>query len=146
MPASSSAALPSSVAKTILLAEDNYLSQKIVAMLFQKQGWSVKIAQDGAEALELLDQGGIAAVLLDCQMPGMDGYETTMAIRKKEILLGRKRIPIFAVTADAMEENRDRCMKAGMDGLFAKPFLSVDVANFLGMVQASIDKSHGNPG
>lgn len=121
--------------KKILVAEDNALNQRIITLILKKLGWSVVLAKDGLEALSFLDQGGIAAVLLDCQMSGMNGYETAAAIRSREVRLGISRIPVFAITADILNQNLDRCLKSGMDGLLAKPFRNEDMSDFLSKVE-----------
>jgi two-component system sensor histidine kinase/response regulator len=102
------------------LAEDNAVNQKIACRVLEKQGHQVTIAPDGREALAALERENFDVVLMDVQMPEMDGFETTAAIRVRERDTG-KRLPIIAMTAHAMQGDRERCLAAGMDGYIAKP-------------------------
>ena len=104
----------------ILLAEDNTVNQKVAKRVLQKQGHSVTVASSGKIALEILEQQDFDLILMDVQMPEMDGMEATRAIREKEKVTG-KHIPIIALTAHAMAGDRDRCLAAGMDGYASKP-------------------------
>jgi CheY-like chemotaxis protein len=116
----------------VLLAEDNVVNQTIGKMMLVKVGATVSIAGDGREALELLDRGGIDLVLMDCQMPGMDGYEAAAAIRASERSAGnRRRIPIIAMTASAEDDDRRRCLAAGMDDFLQKPALPQKLAEII---------------
>ena len=103
----------------ILLAEDNPANQKLASYILQDRGHLVEIAGDGQEAVRLTEQNRYDVILMDVQMPGMDGLEATAAIRKRED--GGKRVPIIAMTAHAMKGDRDRCLAAGMDGYLSKP-------------------------
>ncbi|MGO8880422.1 MAG: response regulator [Desulfomonilaceae bacterium] len=105
----------------ILLAEDNLINQKLAVSLIQKMGHKVSIAQNGRLALEAIERETFDIILMDVQMPEMDGLEATQAIRTRESLIGRPRIPIIAMTAYAMAGDRDRCLEAGMDGYVSKP-------------------------
>jgi CheY-like chemotaxis protein len=104
----------------ILLAEDNLINQKVATHLLQKQGHEVKIAANGREALAVLELSRFDLILMDVQMPEMDGVETCRAIREKERGSGRH-TPIIALTAHAMTGDRDRFLAAGMDGFASKP-------------------------
>ncbi|MFQ5629666.1 MAG: response regulator, partial [bacterium] len=104
----------------ILLAEDNIVNQKLACRLLEKQGYKVDVANNGLEAVEALDHQAYGLILMDMQMPEMDGLEATVVIRNKEINT-EKHIPIIALTANAMKGDRDRCLEAGMDGYVAKP-------------------------
>ena len=104
----------------VLLAEDNAVNQKIASRVLEKQGHQVTVAADGREALALLDRAHFDAVLMDVQMPEMDGFETTAAIRAAERGTGRH-LPIIAMTAHAMLGDRERCIAAGMDSYISKP-------------------------
>jgi CheY-like chemotaxis protein len=104
----------------VLLVEDNLVNQKVASRLLEKQGHSVQVAENGREALEAIDEGEFDLVLMDVQMPEMDGFATTAAIRQREASSGR-RLPIVALTANAMQGDRERCLGAGMDGYVAKP-------------------------
>ena len=105
---------------SILLAEDNLVNQKIAARMLEKRGWAVKTAENGKQVLEYLDQGSYDLILMDAQMPVLDGYEATRLIRQGEKPTGRH-IPIIALTARAMSGDRKRCLDCGMDGYVAKP-------------------------
>ena len=104
----------------ILLAEDNAINQKIACHVLEKQGHHVTVAADGRQALSALDQAHFDVVLMDVQMPEMDGFETTGAIRARERGTG-VHLPIIAMTAHAMQGDRERCIAAGMDSYISKP-------------------------
>ena len=104
----------------ILLAEDNLVNQKLASRLLENQGHMVVVAADGAQALSTLEKQSFDLVLMDAQMPVMDGFECTAAIRRLEQNT-RAHIPIIAMTAHAMVGDRQRCLQAGMDGYIAKP-------------------------
>jgi signal transduction histidine kinase len=106
----------------ILVAEDNPVNRLLVTALLTRKGWDVVTAVDGGEALAAWEGGGIDLVLMDVQMPGVDGFAATKAIRERE--RERKtgtRTPIVALTAHAMKEDRDRCLATGMDDYLPKP-------------------------
>jgi PAS domain S-box-containing protein len=104
----------------VLLAEDNPVNQKLAVRLLEKQGHSVAVAHDGQEALELQSKNAFDLILMDVQMPRMDGLEAAQAIREIEKAT-QKRIPIIAMTAYAMKGDRERCLAAGMDAYVSKP-------------------------
>jgi signal transduction histidine kinase/ActR/RegA family two-component response regulator len=104
----------------ILLAEDNAINQKIACHVLEKQGHHVTVAADGCQALSALDQAHFDVVLMDVQMPEMDGFETTDAIRARERGTA-VHLPIIAMTAHAMKGDRERCIAAGMDSYISKP-------------------------
>jgi PAS domain S-box-containing protein len=104
----------------ILLAEDNTMNQILAERLVRKRGHSVVVVNNGREALAALDKNEFDLVLMDVQMPEMSGLEATSAIREKEKATGRH-IPIIAMTAFAMKDDKDRCLEAGMDGYVTKP-------------------------
>jgi two-component system sensor histidine kinase/response regulator len=104
----------------ILLAEDNVVNQKLAVRLLEKQGHLVAVAGTGTKVLELLRSQSFDLILMDVQMPEMDGFETTAAIRESEKGTG-KRMPIVALTAHAMVGDRERCFAAGMDAYTTKP-------------------------
>ena len=108
-------------AARILVAEDNEANQLVIRLMLGKLGLDYDIVGDGPSALRQLDQGGYAAVLMDCQMPGLDGYETTRRIRDGAAGTAQARIPIFALTAHAMASDREKCLEAGMNDYLAKP-------------------------
>ena len=106
----------------ILLVEDNPVNQRVAQRLLQKLAADVTIANNGAEALERVQESAFDAVLMDCQMPVMDGFTATRRIREWERQSGRgKRLPIIALTANVMSEDRESCIAAGMDAHLGKP-------------------------
>jgi CheY-like chemotaxis protein len=109
---------------TILVAEDNRVNQKLAQRLLEKRGHTVVLAETGKAALEAIDKQTFDLVLMDVQMPEMDGLEATAAIRQREKISG-KHLPIIAMTANAMIGDKEHCLQAGMDGYVAKP-LSVN--------------------
>ena len=106
--------------KIILLVEDNQVNQKLAIMQLEKLSYKVHTAGNGKEALNALLKNSYDAILMDCQMPVMDGFEATRAIRKVEIRLGR-RTPIIAMTANAMQGDEEKCISEGMDDFISKP-------------------------
>jgi PAS domain S-box-containing protein len=110
----------------ILLAEDSLVNQKLAVGLLERHGHSVIVANHGREALAAFDSGKFDLVLMDVQMPEMDGFEATAAIRGREEETGRH-IPIVAMTAHAMKGDRQRCLDAGMDAYVAKPIRAQQV-------------------
>jgi CheY-like chemotaxis protein/anti-sigma regulatory factor (Ser/Thr protein kinase) len=119
-PESTRPASKKGLALKILLAEDNCVNQRIAVHLLEKQGHQVRVAGNGKEALAALEQEPFDVVLMDVQMPEMDGFEATAAIRAKETATGGH-LPIIALTAHAMNGDRERCLAAGMDGYASKP-------------------------
>jgi signal transduction histidine kinase/DNA-binding response OmpR family regulator len=105
----------------ILLAEDNLVNQKLAIKLLEKQGHTVHVADNGRIAMETWQKGGFDLILMDMMMPEMDGLEATRRIREAEQNTGASRIPIIAMTANAMTGDRERCLEAGMDGYVSKP-------------------------
>ena len=103
----------------ILLVEDNPANQKLAAYILQDRGHAVEIAGNGQEAIYLAEQNRYDVILMDVQMPEMDGLEATAAIRKRED--GGQRMPIIAMTAHSMKGDRERCLAAGMDAYISKP-------------------------
>ncbi len=107
--------------RLLLLAEDNLINQKVAAGMLSSAGYQVDTVVNGAEAVEAVADGAYDAVLMDCQMPDLNGYEATAAIRA---LKGPGRmVPIIGVTAGARQEDRRRCLDAGMDAYISKPVI-----------------------
>jgi len=114
----------------ILLAEDNPVNQKLAQRLLQKVGLEVHTVNNGLEALHAVAEGDYDLVLMDCQMPEMDGYEATTRIR--QLHDDRARIPIVALTANAMRGDQEKCLAVGMDGYLSKPLVQ---DNFYGILR-----------
>jgi PAS domain S-box-containing protein len=110
---------PSGDGRLILLAEDNEVNQMVASDMLSMLGYRVDIARNGIEAVQFANSKPYAAILMDCQMPKLDGYTTTAALRRQEIQ--GHRVPIIAMTAGALAEDKDRCLAAGMDDYLTKP-------------------------
>jgi signal transduction histidine kinase/ActR/RegA family two-component response regulator len=108
--------------KKILIAEDNSTNQRVVQQLLERLGHESMVARDGREAIDLLKAESFDIVLLDIRMPGVDGYTVARAVREGKCGLGKRDLPIVAVTAHAMAEDKEKTRKAGMDGHLTKPF------------------------
>ena len=104
----------------VLLAEDHPTNRKFAIRLLEKAGHTIIVAEDGAKAVATWETQSLDLILMDIQMPEMDGLDATREIRRKESGQG-KHIPIIAMTANAMEGDREACLAAGMDGYVAKP-------------------------
>jgi len=113
-----SASLPAAIDR-VLIAEDNLVNQRVALRLVQKLGLSADVACSGQEAIDAVRQRRYSLILMDCQMPGTDGFEATAAIRRLQSSSGR--IPIIAMTANAMHGDREKCLAAGMDDYISKP-------------------------
>lgn len=114
----------------VLLAEDNAINQMVAIHQLEDLGVEVDVAANGQEILEALEEGVPDLILMDCQMPLMDGYEATQRIRQREEGTD-SHVPIVAVTAHAFSDDRDRCMDAGMDDYLPKPYTRADLAALL---------------
>jgi CheY-like chemotaxis protein len=110
----------------VLLAEDNTVNQMLAVRLLQRRGHTVTVAGNGKEALAALEKQPFDIILMDVQMPEMDGLQTTAAIRASETETG-KHIPIIAITAHAMLGDKERCLDAGMDAYVSKPLQVEDL-------------------
>jgi CheY-like chemotaxis protein len=126
VPAPPSADTVADGVKTVLIVEDNPVNQRVAARLVERMGFRTEIAADGEAALACWASGRYAAILMDCQMPILDGFEATTEIRRRE---GSSiRTPIIAMTADARPSTREACYAAGMDDYVSKPFSPADLA------------------
>jgi PAS domain S-box-containing protein len=141
-------ATPTFSGQRILLVEDNPVNQRVAQRLLQKLAAEVTIANNGAEALERIAESSYDAVLMDCQMPVMDGFTATRRIRELERQNGRgRRLPIIALTANVMSEDREGCIAAGMDAHLGKPIEPAQLIDCLGrylkpdIVRAEVDMS-----
>jgi CheY-like chemotaxis protein len=105
----------------ILLAEDNPVNQLLAVRVLENMGHRVTVADDGAKALTAVQQERFDLVLMDVQMPVLGGLEATAAIRAAERASGGVRVPVVAMTANAMQGDRERCLEAGMDDYISKP-------------------------
>lgn len=124
------AATPVTVrALRVLLAEDNPVNQRMAERMLQRLGHTVQVAPDGAAAVAAVLDGPFDLVLMDCQMPVLDGYEATRAIR--DLTGERGRVPVIALTANALSGDREKCLDAGMDDYLPKPFRIEELAAML---------------
>jgi len=115
----------------ILLTEDDPIAQKIVPRMLKSFGYQVDVARNGIEALQALENNDYALVLMDCMMPEMSGLEVTAVIRNLSSSVRRHDIPVIALTGNAMKQDRDTCIAAGMDDHLSKPVLFTDVLSML---------------
>ncbi len=122
---------PQRLSGRVLIAEDNEINQVLAQQILKRLGCELSIAHNGREALAQIEDGNFDAVLMDCQMPEMDGFQATAAIRERERRSGRPRLPIIAMTANAMESDRDLCLAHGMDDYVAKPFTAAKLGDAL---------------
>lgn len=122
----------------ILVAEDNAINQKVAQAMLRKMGIQADLVATGQEAIVALQKVPYDLVLMDCQMPDMDGFEATRCIRQEESKVLNPRIPIIAMTASTMKGDREKCIQAGMDDFIAKPVLPGELAEMLARWLANI--------
>jgi CheY-like chemotaxis protein len=118
----------------VLLAEDNAINQRLAVRLLEKRGYLVHVSGTGKEAVQELEREAYDLVLMDIQMPEMNGFEATLAIREKEKHTGGH-IPIIAMTANALKGDEDDCLAAGMDGYISKPIRTQEMFNTIESVR-----------
>ena len=122
---------PLSFKAKILLAEDNMVNQQVARGVLRKLGCQVDLAMNGVEAIAQWKTNHYDLIFMDCQMPRMDGYEATGAIRQQESSSDKPRVPIIALTANALTGDREKCLAAGMDDYISKPFGQTRMASIL---------------
>ena len=142
--------LPAGLQARVLVVEDNPVNALVAREMLANFGLQTTHAASGEEALELLAQTAFTLVLMDCQMPGLDGFETTRRWRAQEVVAGQvTRLPIVAVTANAGADDRQRCLAAGMDDFLAKPFdlatLQRTVAAWVAVAPTAPPQPTGSP-
>lgn len=113
----------------ILVVDDNVINQKVAVGLLKRLGYHADVASSGQEALCALEQARYGLVLMDCQMPGMDGLDTTRALRTREA--EGRHTPVVAMTGRVTNEDRARCLASGMDDYISKPILVEDLRRVL---------------
>ncbi|WP_017902713.1 ATP-binding protein [Pseudomonas asplenii] len=114
--------------RKVMLVEDNPVNQTVIEAMLRSLGFEVSLAHDGVEAVEKIRNGSFAAILMDCRLPLVDGYEATRQIRQ---LHDADRLPIIALTANALQGDREQCLQAGMNDYLAKPFKRTDLQRIL---------------
>ena len=117
----------------ILLAEDNRVNQIVALRSLERLGHQVTMVDNGREAVRVAGEGGFDLVLMDVQMPEMDGLEATARIRRNEAKVAGRRLPIIAMTANALKGDKERCLSAGMDDYISKPFTLQGLVDILGV-------------
>lgn len=115
----------------VLVAEDNLINQKVAMINLKKLGHEVEIAVNGQMAIDMFKVGTYDVILMDIQMPILDGLEATIAIRKYEEEKGLDKIKIIAITANALNEDKDKCFEVGMNEYITKPIQTEELKNVL---------------
>lgn len=115
----------------ILIVEDNIINQKVLRIILDKAGCAYDVAEDGYQAIHKYQVGQYDLVLMDCQMPNLDGLQASEQIRHHESETRRERCPIVAMTANAMKGDKERCLSVGMDDFLAKPFKTADLIRII---------------
>jgi CheY-like chemotaxis protein len=128
----------------ILLAEDNEVNRRIATRILEKAGHQVEVVNDGAEAVTAYRRGSFDLIVMDVQMPVMDGLQATAEIRRLEP--AGRRIPIVALTANAMAGDRGRCLQAGMDGYVSKPFRPGEMLQEIDSCYAAVKGAYAGNG
>jgi CheY-like chemotaxis protein len=115
----------------LLLVEDNFVNQRVATYMLAKLGYQVDVAQNGREAIERLSESAYGLVLMDCQMPEMDGFEATRIIRDPSSEVLDHAIPVIAMTASAFPEDRARSLASGMNDCLSKPVEQTTLAQMI---------------
>jgi two-component system sensor histidine kinase/response regulator len=115
----------------VLVVEDNSVNQLVAVRLLERLGCRVDVAANGAEAVQMATRLPYSLIFMDCHMPEMDGFEATVEIRRRENELGLVAMPIIALTASVLQEDRDRCVSSGMDDIIGKPVQPAELAQML---------------
>ena len=124
----------------VLIVEDNETNQEVARGMLERMGCDVHLANNGKEAIDLINKHPVDIIFMDCQMPIMDGYQATAEIRQLEhVKANSKRTPIIALTANALEGDKEKCLAAGMDDYISKPFNQNEIATMLG--EWSVEKA-----
>lgn len=110
------------IATNVLIVEDNKMNQRLLGIILEKGGYTLTLANDGEEAIRYFENQKFDIILMDCQMPKKNGFQTTIEIRSIEKILRRNPTPILALTANAMLGDREKCLASGMTDFLAKPF------------------------
>jgi len=118
-----------------LIVDDNMVNRKMAAKLLARLGWDSKQAESGFDALSSVSEEDFDIVFMDCNMPGMDGFQATQKIRALD-LERRSQVPIIALTANAMAGDREQCIEAGMDEFLSKPMRLSDLQQVMGRLLA----------
>jgi CheY-like chemotaxis protein len=122
----------------ILVVDDNAVNRRMVTSILEKAGYSTAVAADGQEAIDTVEQGGFDMILMDVQMPVIDGLEVTRQIRRRERFAS---LPIVAMTAHAMEGDQEMCLRAGMNGYISKPVHAEHLLHTVDVMLASAQDS-----
>ncbi|HTD06313.1 response regulator [Undibacterium sp.] len=143
----STAALQEAITASILLVEDNAVNRELAFAMLEGTGYRITAAENGRQALSELAKRRFDAVLMDCQMPEMDGFEATRTLRQQEAKTSCHRTPVIALTANAVSGDRERCLEAGMDDYISKPFARAALLEVLARwTQVSQEAAASSPG
>lgn len=123
----------------VLLVEDNPVNQTVIEAMLRSLGYHITIAGDGAQAVSLAEQQSFSAILMDCRLPVLDGYQATRLIRQQPGPM----VPIIALTANALQGDRENCLAAGMNDYLAKPFKRADLQQMLQRWISQPERSRG---
>jgi signal transduction histidine kinase/DNA-binding NarL/FixJ family response regulator len=131
-------------AATILLAEDNKVNQMLAVRTLEKGGYRVLVANNGAEAVQIIQEQPVDLILMDIQMPEMDGFQATAKIRSSRVMSGNRPMPVIAMTAHALKGDRERCLAGGMTDYISKPVRPADLLKLVAHHVREIRSLHGD--